>query len=316
MYAPGGQLIRHGAAAKLALLAVAILALAGVIVLLNSGGQDPPPAKTDAERADGGTAAPPTDSTPPAANDATARPLQPVAIPLDADQQLVLDYITQGRFMDARAHLAVYQKKVRHCPVCEFLHGLSFHKEKRYEVARPFFERALELEPGYGPSWYFYGWCLYYLGELEKSKEAFTQHLALNPLEGDSHFGLGLIATDEGELEEAEQQFVEAIELQENNPRRIREVAKSYARLGDVYSMQDKLEEARTQLYLATELWPDHYEAFFKLSRVLYRLGEDAAAEEAMKKFEAAQARVEGMKPQPEASPEQSAPTEEGGIGP
>ncbi len=244
------------------------------------------------------------------------RPPARTTITLDAGQRNVLDAISNERYAEARALVALYQNDRPHCPVCEFLHGLSFHKEKRYELAKPFFEKAIAQEPGYAPSWYFFGWCLYYLGEIDRSRAAFERHLTLDPLEGDSHYALGLIAMDAGDLETAETHFIEAIDLQENNPRRVREVAKAHARLGDAYAQEDRLQEAREQLFLATEIWPDHYEAQFKLARVLYRLGENEAADAAMKRYEAAQARIEGAGIAPSAAPPRMPETPSNEVGP
>jgi hypothetical protein len=308
---------RIGSATRQVVLALLLIAIAGFVAFMayNRNEKTPPPPELGerdmptpgprvGDSANGvareGLPSPgPGDS--PAMNESV-----PTSFALDVGQLEVLDYISEGRFMEARAAVALYQKRHRYCPTCEFLHGLSYHKEKRYELARPFFEKAIEMEERYAPTWYFFGWCLYYLGELDESRDAFERHLALDPLEGDSHFGIGLIAMDEGDLETAEARFRKAIELQEQNPRRVREVAKAHARLGDVFTLQDKLEDARRQLFLATELWPDHYEAQFKLARVLYRLGEDEAAGEAMKRFETMQERVEGIEAAREGGAEET----------
>jgi len=222
----------------------------------------------------------------------------------------ILDYINQERFMEARALLALYMKGKPESAPREFMHGLTYHKEKRYEQARPFFERAVTLDPGYRPGWYFYAWCLYYLGDLAKSRECFERHLGMDPLEGDSHFGLALIDMDEGDLDAAEANLLKAIQLQQNNPRRMREVAKAHARLGDVYATRDQLEEAKRELFLATELWPDHYEAHFKLARVLTRLGDDAGAAESMRNFESIRSRMDpSFLPTSPQAPEEANPT-------
>jgi len=289
---------RLGAASKGVALALGVLVLGGAIYFL-------------AVEQDGFNAAVPTEHNGKSPADTLPNEnVQPTPTVLTIDDSLlhVLDYISQQRFMEARAAVALYKKDRPPCAQCEFLNGLSYHKEKRYELARPFFEEAIRLDPGFAPTWYFLGWCLYYLGDLDESRQAFEHHLTMDPFEGDSQFGLGLIAYDDGELDEAENRFKEAINLQENNPRRLREVAKAYARLGDVYAVRDELELAKEHLVLATELWPDHYEAQFKLARVLYRLGEDEAGDAAMEKYEEGRRRFEGELPLPKSADEEVSP--------
>ncbi len=166
-----------------------------------------------------------------------------------------------------------------------FLLGLTYHREKRYTLARPWFESAVRLAPDYHTVHHFHGWCLYYLGDMPGARVALNRHLEAVPGEGDSHFALGLIAFNDDRLDDAQRRFARAIELQRDNPGRRRDVAKAHARLADVHIRRDELEQARTQLLLATTLWPQHYAAFYKLSRVLHRLGEPEAADEAYREF-------------------------------
>jgi tetratricopeptide (TPR) repeat protein len=186
----------------------------------------------------------------------------------------------------ARRSLEAYLQQHPEDGRAEFLMGLSYHREKRYAQARPRFERAIELTPEYHPTYHFLGWCLFYLGRMPAAREAFEAHLARMPTEGDSHFGLGLIDLDEDRLDDAETRFRRAIELQAGNPRRRKDVSKAHARLADVYLRRDDLAAARTELETATRLWPQHYTAFYKLSRVLNRLGETEAAQEAFGQYE------------------------------
>ncbi|MCZ6611316.1 MAG: tetratricopeptide repeat protein [Planctomycetota bacterium] len=200
--------------------------------------------------------------------------------------------IGQGRTDVARPRLVSYLNQHPDDGRAEFLLGLTYHREKRYALARPRFTQAIELEPQYHPTYHFLGWCLYYLGETQAARVAFEQHLTFVATEGDSHFGIGLIAFDEDRLDDAELRFRTAIKLQADNPRRVRDVSKAHARLADVYIRRNALEDAKAQLQLATDLWPEHYAAFYKLSRVLTRLGEIEAAEEAFRLYKHWQERV------------------------
>ena len=174
-----------------------------------------------------------------------------------------------------------------------FLFGLSYHREKRYGSARPWLERAVELDEGYPPAWHFLGWCLYWLGEPAMGRAALQRHLLLDPDEGDTHFALGLIDLEEDRLDEAEVHFQRAITLQADRPGRRREVAKCHARLGGIHLRRGDLDRARAALERATDLHEQHYEAFYMLSLVLRRLDEDEAAVLAHARFlEAARARA------------------------
>ena len=224
-------------------------------------------------------------------------------IKLDGELSVVLRLIESHRTDRARTALAAYGEAHPPSGPAEFLTGLSYHREKRYGLARPHFERAIELTPGYHPTHHFLGWCCYYLGDTAASRQAFERHLQMAPSEGDSHFGLGLLDLDEDRLDAAEARFRRAIELQQDNPARDADVAKAHARLADVFIRRDQLDEARWHLEQATTLWPQHYAAFYKLSRVLTRLGENDQAQEAHRLYRLWQKRARPPRgvPEPEA---------------
>jgi tetratricopeptide (TPR) repeat protein len=204
---------------------------------------------------------------------------------------------------EARARLAAHLEQNPDDGRAEFLMGLSFHREKRYALAAPRFARGVALEPEYHPAYHFLGWCLYYLGEVAGARSAFEEHLAYVPGEADSHFGLGLIDLDEDRLDEARLRFREAIELLADDPRRRQDLSKARARLADVHIRLNELEAARAELELATDLWPQHYAAFYKLSRVLARLGEAERAEEAFRHYKEWQERMRVRRGVPEPPP-------------
>lgn len=239
----------------------------------------------------------------------TPAPVVQRELPPPASTELGPRLVTAFRLIEAhrtetaRADLGAYLEEFPDDGKAEFLLGLSYHREKRYSLARPHFARAVALEPGYHPAYHFQGWCLYWLGELPAAREAFEKHLHYTPDEGDSHFAIGLIDLDEDRLDEAAGRFRRAIALQKDTPQRRKDVAKAHARLGDIHIRRDELEEARTQLQTATELWPEHYTAFYKLSRVLTRLGEPEAAAEAFRQYRVYEQRVAERRGIPGAPP-------------
>ena len=246
----------------------------------------------------GSATAPPPEATAPATSTASTAP-----IPLGPELQAAAGLIGRQQTDSARVRLGPFIEAHPDDGKAAFLMGLTYHREKRYALARPWFESAAALAPEYHPTHHFHGWCLYYLGDMQGARAAFDRHLAFLPAEGDSHFALGLIALDEDRLDDARQRFRRAIELQQDNPRRVRDVSKAHARLADVHIRRGELEVARDELEIATSLWPQHYTAFYKLSRVLNRLGDNEAADEAFRLYRKWEARAEKPRGVPERGP-------------
>ena len=226
-------------------------------------------------------------------------PAQAVSLELGPELRVITLLIAQNRAPEARGQLEAYRQAHPRDGRAAFLLGLTYHREKRYALARPLFEEATRLEPGYPTTYHFLGWCLYYLGEPDAARKAFEQHLR-HVEEGDSYFGIGLIDLDQDRLDDAASRFRQAIALQEGRRDRVREVSKAHARLADVYLRREELPAARDELRRATELWPQHYTAFFKLSRVLARLGDAKGADDAFRLYRYWQARAEVPRGVPE----------------
>ena len=244
---------------------------------------------------------PPPSEPHPASADRPEPPEAPGrSVALGPELSGIFRLIGERRMEAARERLEEYLDESPRDGRATFLVGLSYHRQKHYAQARPHFERAITLEPEYHPAYHFLGWCMYYLGEMDAARRAFEMHLGYLPDEGDSHFAIGLIDLDEHRLAEAEERFLRAIELQADIPRRQRDVAKAHARLADVYLLRNELEPARGRLQRATELWPEHYAAFYKLHRVLTRLGDEEAAREAFRLYKLYQERAHPKRGVPE----------------
>lgn len=202
---------------------------------------------------------------------------------------LIRDRKTGPARVRLRNHLNLHPDDAQAC----FLFGLTYHREKKYGEARPWFVQALQKDPNYAVSHYFLGWTLYYLGELKLSQREFDAYLLTNPTEHDSHFALGLIRLDEDDLDGAERLFKQAIELvQQQEPDDKAALSRGKARLGEVYERQNRLNEARSELEQAVTIYPDHYEAIYRLYRVLMRMGETQQAEAVHKQYLATRERV------------------------
>ncbi len=172
-----------------------------------------------------------------------------------------------------------------------FYLGLTYHREKRYERAAEQFKRSLELDPLYHPQRVYYGWCLYYLGDPEAAREMFEAYLEVKPDYPDALFALGLIAFDADEVASAQRLFERVIALAQTS-KDAKTEAKGRARLADVLIRLDMIKPAKAQLDRSIMLNPDNFEVYYKLSRVLERLGEREAAQAARLKHDEVRARI------------------------
>ncbi len=169
--------------------------------------------------------------------------------------------------------------------------ALTYYKENRFEPARALFARALAADPEEIAIRPVYGWTLYSLGELDDAETMFESLLERMPEYAAAHYALGVIHLDRDEVDSARRRFETAVRLAAEQQDRAME-GRARARLGDIHVRLDDLAQAKRELELAVELFPDEYDALFKLSRVLQRLGDPEGAEEARRRFEEVKARV------------------------
>ena len=59
--------------------------------------------------------------------------------------------------------------------------ALTYVEEERWQTACKHFERSLELDPELHKVRVPYGWCLYYLGQLERARASFRTYLEHEP---------------------------------------------------------------------------------------------------------------------------------------
>jgi tetratricopeptide (TPR) repeat protein len=247
----------------------------------------------------GGSPAPPVGSTP-------GPPGVPrAALPPPGEMERCYRLIQARHFVAARVRLAPIVESHPGWQRAKFLLGLSFHEEGRYAEARPYFERALSLDadsPDVPAIRLHLAWTLYYLGETAGSREQLEALLSKGPAVADAHFALGLLEFDADRVESAAKQFQRAIELAVavEDPRT---EGKARARLADVLVRNGDLERAKTELQAAVRLRPDAYEAYFKLSRVLERLGDHEGAARALEQHHTIREQVRPSLPRPAETP-------------
>jgi len=228
----------------------------------------------------------------------------PKARPLARELAGAARAIEERRFAEGRAlaeaHLAEHPDDGQ----AAFLIGLAHTYADNHGAARPWLERARAREPGLVAVHELLGACLFRLGELAAARASYATYLALVPGDPKGHYGLGLIELEETRLETAAERFRQALalfdELERRAPReaaaRRAERGECHARLGEVHFARGELAEARAALERATTLAPENISAFYTLSLVYRRLGEEALAEAAATRYEAArQALVAGQ---------------------
>jgi len=190
-----------------------------------------------------------------------------------------LELIRRGRNAEARALLQPVVAGHPGWSRAHFYLGLTYHAEHRYEEASELFRRALALDPESSAPRMYQGWSLYYLGRLDQARGMFESYLAAHPAYADAIFALGLIDFDGDALDSARSRFEETIRLAREK-RDTSTEAKARARLADVWIRGGDWERARADLERSIRLNPDNHETYFKLSRVLERLGDaDGAAQ-------------------------------------
>lgn len=213
---------------------------------------------------------------------------------LEADPRwpVVQRMLGKGGFAEAEVVLTAWSTERPDDARLRFLLGLSIQKQRRYDRARELIESSIAAGddfPERRHADHFLGWCLYYLGEPEAAAESFRRHLAAVPDEPDSTFALGLIALDGGDLDAAERAFTRAIERQSGPGADPRDLAKSFARLGDVREQLDRHAEAEELYMKSLAKYPNSVEVWDKLARVRDRLGKEPEA--AIARVEAGRAR-------------------------
>lgn len=255
-------------------------AIAGTILLSVGLGSAAAAGTADAE---GGGA------TPPAAVE-EAPQVRPPLPPPDYLPKC-LELIRRGRYAEARQRLEPVVALHPGWARASFYLGLTYHEEHRYGRAVELFRHALEADPEYHTPRVYLGWALYYLGDLDQAREALDAFLAVKPGYADAIFALGLIDYDEDDVDAARRHFEQAARLAREAGDASTE-AKALARLADVRVRMGRWGEARKELERSIELDPDNYEVYYKLSRVLQRLGDTEGAERARARHQAIKARV------------------------
>lgn len=226
---------------------------------------------------------------PPAAEPATAptageaSPAAPLPPPGEMARCKAL--IDAGLYAAARARLEPIVDLHPGWARATALLALSYYRENRFEVAAPLFAKALAADPEEVAIRPLYGWSLYSLGELEAAEAMFESLLERKPDYAPAHYALGVIHLERDETGAAGERFETTVRLasEQADPQM---AGRAHARLGDLHVRLDDLPRAKRELETALALFPEEAEAWFKLSRVRQRLGDEEGAEAARRRFE------------------------------
>ncbi len=115
-----------------------------------------------------------------------------------------------------------------------------------WEEARREFQRALELNPNYGPARYWYSVWLWFRGRFEEAIAEVRRGLETDPLSVYMHVQLGSVLLAAQQSEAASEQLLQALELEP-------EFAAARAILGIAYYFQSRVEDAIRELQWAIE---------------------------------------------------------------
>lgn len=220
-----------------------------------------------------------------------------------------LELINHERYVEARMRLSRVVADHPGWARAQLYLGITYLKENRDGEARPYFERALELDPQQDATRIHFGWCLYSLGDIDAARNMFESYPQQKAGFAEASFALGLIDFDADDLDSAKLRFNIAI-VQAQRRKDTRMEAKARARLADVFIRTDDLQDARTQLERSLKLNSDNYEVWFKLSRVLERVGDADGAERARRKHEEIRERRRPSLPRPDAGDDTGERTE------
>jgi len=218
-------------------------------------------------------------------------PAPEASLPPPGEMARCKQMIDAGLYVGARTRLEPIVRDHPDWARATSLLALTYYKENRFEPARALFAQALAADPQEVAIRPLYGWTLYSLGELDAAQAMYESLLELRSDYSPAYYALGVIHLDRDEVDAARARLARSVELASQQGDRGME-GRARARLGDLHVRLDDLAQARSELELAVELFPDEYDALFKLSRVLQRLGDEVGAEDARKLFEETKARV------------------------
>lgn len=155
--------------------------------------------------------------------------------------------------------------------------GLANLKLSRNEEAIRSFNRAIELDPAFAPSYAYLGIMLVLVGQSEAASKYFEQALQRSPGLAVVHYLLAdaLLKQPNADVARSEKSLRRAIELDAG-------YAPARLALGKLYLREGRLPEAIAEFERAIKIDPNLAEAYYQLGRALNRLERAAEAQAAL----------------------------------
>jgi tetratricopeptide (TPR) repeat protein len=216
--------------------------------------------------------------------------------PLPPELKQVYRTLLGTRYEAGRSAAQAYLKSHPESAPAHLMIGLSYFKADNHGAARPYFEKSLSLAPGDYIAHDFLAQALFLLGDLQGSRTHYESLRLFIPADPKPLVRLGIIDQEQDMTDEAREHFRLALEcfeqLRKRDPRSYagqqQELGNLYARRAELAFAQGDYATARLDLEQATTAWPKNISAFFTLSLVYRRLGEEALAQATLQKYETA----------------------------
>ncbi len=132
--------------------------------------------------------------------------------------------------------------------------------------AKPYFEKAIKIDPNYFLGIQLLGQTYVELGDYEQAKPLFERCIQLDPSKPEAYVDLGVALSHLGHLKEAREYYQKALEISPD-------LAAAYQNLAGIYVIQKDYVSAKTCLNKVIELQPKSAVAFYLMGEVYDRQG-------------------------------------------
>ena len=168
------------------------------------------------------------------------------------------------------------------------MHAMAFAHLQfgKLREAVAYWEKCVELDPGFAPAYHSLGSVAQDGGEMAKAAEYFREAAKLDPNSSRHYARLGETLLNAGELDEAARVLRKDLEAR---PRSI----PCLILIGQVYVRLKQYEKAREHLEKAVEMAPDYTSAYYGLGTACAKLGDREKAKEYLDRFKVLKARDE-----------------------
>ena len=163
------------------------------------------------------------------------------------------------------------QKNKRAAAQALYAQGLGILSRDDYARALLFFEKAVEIDPGYAESWYQAGFCYGMLGRHADALKASRQAARLRPEWAETHVNIGASSFALGQYKEAAEAYRQATKLDADNP------DTQYA-LGLSFNKLNRADEEILAYKRAVAIKPDFSNALEQLGAAYFKQKRYASA--------------------------------------